>query len=386
MFTELTEQDIQDYRIGSAILACGQSEDDMFGESTMVRTIFDENLKVRLISPAEIPDDKLISEVQIQGGGGVPEEVQKRLIPYFKALEGEDWGTLFRDSMRKAVREMPEFTGKESFGYVATCTSPVQGIVAMYAAALDGKVCVDGDCCGRARPGSNVSLTAVAGISHTPLAVVNLFGETVIIKRALDADRATDIRKFVHIVSGGKVTIVATHPVNVQDYRRAIVPNNISRCMKIGKAIRKAREEKKDPIEAFVKTSGAFKLFEGTVKSYKREEILGYVYGEWVIDGTDDFAGHSFKVWHKNENMISWLDDQPYVTCPDSICIVDSKNCKGFTHFGKVPDYAGKEAIVFGLAAHKLWRTKKGIETWNPKRYGFDLDYTPIEEVLCESM
>ena len=168
------------------------------------------------------------------------------------------------------------------------------------------------------------------------------------------------------------------------------LPETIKNCQQrskeIGKGIRRAREEKRDPIEAFVKTSGAFKLFEGTVKSYKREEILGYVYGEWVIDGTDDFAGHSFKVWHKNENMISWLDDQPYVTCPDSICIVDSKNCKGLTHFGKVPDYAGKEAIVFGLAAHKLWRTKKGIETWNPKRYGFDLDYTPIEEVLCESM
>ena len=104
MIQELTEQDIQDYCIGSAILACGQSEDDMFGESTMVRTIFNEDLKVVLVSPAEIPDDKLISEVQIQGGGGVPEEVQERLAPYFEALEKKDWGTVFRDSMRKVVR------------------------------------------------------------------------------------------------------------------------------------------------------------------------------------------------------------------------------------------------------------------------------------------
>ena len=32
MVIELTIENMQDYRIGSAILACGQSEDDMFGE------------------------------------------------------------------------------------------------------------------------------------------------------------------------------------------------------------------------------------------------------------------------------------------------------------------------------------------------------------------
>lgn len=385
MTIELTVQDMQDYRIGSAILACGQSEDDMLGEGAMVKAMSEEGLKVRLASPEEIPDDKFISQVQTQGGGGVPQEVAERLIPYFKTLEKKDWGVVIGDSIKKAVREMADFAGKESYGYVASCTSPLQGIVAMYAAALDGKVCVDGDCCGRARPAyPNVCLTVVAGLPHTPFVMVNLFGETVIIKSAVDADRAGDIRKFVHVVSGGKLTAVATFPISMKDYRGAIVPNYTSRCIKIGKAIRKARKEKRNPIEAFIKTSRAYKLFEGKVTSYKREETLGYVYGEWMIEGTGKFAGHTFKVWHKNENLISWLDNQPYVTCPDLICIVESKTCKGLTHFGKIPDYVGEEVTVFGLPAYELWRTKKGIDTWNPKRYGFDIDYKPLEEVVRE--
>ncbi len=377
---------MQDYRIGSAILACGQSEDDMFGEGAVIKAIFDTGLKVKLVSPSEIPDDKFVSQVQAQGGGGVLQEVQERLVPYFEPLEKKDRAVLIGESIKKAIREMSEFTGKECYGYVASCTSPLQGIMALYAAALDGKVCVDGDCCGRARPAYPfVCLTAVAGIPHSPAALVNFLGETVIIRSAADADRAGDIRKLVHVILGAKLTPVATCPVSMKDYRKAIVPNYTSKCITIGKAIRKAREEKGNPVEAFVETSGAYKLFQGKVKSYEREAILGYAYGEWVIEGTDEFAGHTFKVWHKNENMISWLDDQPYVTCPDSICIVESKNCKGLTHFGKIPDYVGEKVIVFGLPAYEMWRTKQGIETWNPRRYGFNIDYRPLDEVLCGS-
>jgi len=383
MVKELTEQDIQDYRIGSAILACGQSEDDMTGETALIKAIYERGLKVRLVSPSEIPDDKLISEVQVQGGGGVPDEVQERLAPYFKNLEKEDWTSVLGDAIRRAVKNLSDFTGTESYGYVASCTSPVQGIVPMYAAALDGKVCVDGDCCGRARPGvPNVSLTVVAGIPHSPVAMVNLFGEEVIIKSAVDADRATDIRKMVHVISGGKLTPVATCPVDMKDYRRAIVPDMTSKCIEIGRAIRTAREKRMDPVEAFVKTSGAVRLFEGRVRYYEHQGKLGYAYGEWMIDGAGDFAGQSFKVWHKNENMISWLDSHPYVTCPDLICIVDRNSCRGLTHFGKIPDYTGYEATVFGLPAHELWRTKKALETWNPRRYGFDIDYRPFDEVV----
>lgn len=386
MGIELTAQDMQDYRIGSAILACGQSEDDIRG-SAMIKAMSEKGLKVRLESPSEIQDDKFINQVQTQGGGGVPEEVQERLAPYFETLEGKDWATVLEDPIKKATREISDFTGKESYGYVATCTSPIQGIVAMYAAALDKKVCVDGDCCGRARPGyPGVCLTVVAGIPHSPVAMVNLFGETVIIKSAVDFDRAGDIRKFVHIISGGKLTPVATCPVRMKDYRGAIVPNHTSKCIKIGKAIRRAREEKGDPIEAFMQTSGAYKLFEGKVKYHKREDTLGYAYGEWMIEGSDKFAGHTFKVWHKNENLISWLDDQPYVTCPDSICIVDNKTCKGLTHFGQVPDYAKREVIAFGVPAYQLWRTKRGTEVWNPRRYGFDIDYRPVEKVVSEKV
>jgi len=386
MVIELTERDMQDYRIGSAILACGQSEDDMFGEGAVIKAISKAGLKVKLVSPSEIPDDKFVSQVQAQGGGGVLQEVQERLAPYFEPLEKKDRAVLIGESIKKAIREMSEFTGKDCYGYVASCTSPLQGIMALYAAALDGKVYIDGDCCGRARPAyPHVCLTIVAGIPHSPVAMVNFLGETVIIRSAADADRAGDIRKLVHVILGAKLTAVATCPVSMKEYRKAIVPNYTSKCITIGKAIRKAREENGNPVEAFVETSGACKLFQGKVKSYEREAILGYAYGEWVIEGTGEFTGHTFKVWHKNENMISWLDDQPYVTCPDLICIVESKSCKGLTHFGEIPDYVGEEVIVFGMPAYEMWRTKKGIETWNPKRYGFDIDYRPLEEILCES-
>lgn len=102
MVIELTERDMQDYRIGSAILACGQSEDDMFGEATTIKAISEAGLKVRLVAPSEVPDDKFVSQVQAQGGGGVPQEVQERIAPYFKTLEKKDWAVLIGESIKKS--------------------------------------------------------------------------------------------------------------------------------------------------------------------------------------------------------------------------------------------------------------------------------------------
>ena len=49
-------------------------------------------------------------------------------------------------------------------------------------------------------------------------------------------------------------------------------------------------------------------------------------------EGKGEFKGHSFKVWFKNENHVSWLDEEPFVTSPDLVVIVDRKSGEGITN------------------------------------------------------
>ena len=42
----------------------------------------------------------------------------------------------------------------------------------------------------------------------------------------------------------------------------------------------------------------------------------------------------------------------------------------------------GKEVVIVGRAASAMWRTPKALEIFSPRHFGFDVDYTPIEQVM----
>jgi DUF917 family protein len=42
----------------------------------------------------------------------------------------------------------------------------------------------------------------------------------------------------------------------------------------------------------------------------------------------------------------------------------------------------GRKVAVVGVKAVDCWRTERGIQIYNPKHFGFDLDYVPIEELI----
>jgi len=108
------------------------------------------------------------------------------------------------------------------------------------------------------------------------------------------------------------------------------------------------------------------------------------MWGEHHYEGIGDFSNHKFRVRYKNENLLSWLDDKPYVTCPDLLCVLDVQNGKGLSNWGT--DFnVGREVAVVGYKINPLWRTKRGLEIFNPAHFGSDIKYRPIENVVKNS-
>ena len=50
------------------------------------------------------------------------------------------------------------------------------------------------------------------------------------------------------------------------------------------------------------------------------------------IKGTGKYAGQTLKIWFKNENQISWIDEKSYVTCPDPFTVVDRETGERHRH------------------------------------------------------
>lgn len=366
----LTKVDLEDYITGANILGCGGGGSPESGRA-MIEDAFEKGLKFRLADPKELPNDGLLC---ILGGvgGGVPKEVRERVTPYLRMMKGTKEERFLR--LKKASKALSDFIGEKFCSYIASETGPGNGIVPMYMATLEGKPSVDGDCCGRAKPELALSLTNVAGIPITPLSIVTPFDETLMLKNAVDDYRAEDICRYAAIASGGGVT-VARCPAKVEVYRKGMVPNQVTKCMKIGEAVRIARDRGKDPVDAFMREANAQKLFEGTVISHEVEGRGGFNWGNWHIKGSGEFEDHSFRVWFKNENLISWLDGEPCVVCPDLICIVDTRTCHGLSNFVKSRENNGREVTVLGVKAYEAWRTERGIEIFSPKHFGYNIKY-----------
>ena len=287
----------------------------------------------------------------------------------------------------KVIKEMPSLVAFKALGdfmgesFYATISTELGGhntAVGMSVAAKLGIPIVDADPAGRSVPELQHSTMYINNISITPLAVANKFGDVAIIKEVANDFRAEAIVRAMAVVSQNSVG-VTDHPVRGKDLKKAVIPGAISYALKIGKALREAREKGEDPAAKVAEAGNGYILFKGIVKNFTWEDRAGFTLGDTYIEGKGEYSGDEYRIWYKNENIISWKNGEIFVTVPDLICILDSKTGDPITN----PNFKkGMEVTVIGLPAPKEWRTEKGLETFGPKHFGYDLDYIPIEKIM----
>lgn len=375
----LTKQNMEDLLTGTQLLGCGGGGEIEWGRQ-MIDEVHEKGKHFKIIDPKELPDDKFVFIVGTVGGG-VSEEIKKKFAAFLEKLTMAE--KVYKPIL-VAKEELAKFLGEDAYAYIPSEIGAGNTITPMYVAALEDKPVVDGDNCGRAKPEIAISTSHVMDVSVTPLVIANPFGDVVILKVAMDDYRAEDICRATAVASGG-LCGVARCPAKGRVVKNSIVPNSITKCMKIGEAIREAKETEKDPVQAFIKTAGGYKIFEGKINGWEREERGGFMWGTMIIQGTGDYKEHELKVWYKNEYLVSWIDEKPYVTCPDSICIIEKGKCYGISVWVRdLEGYLGKEVVAVGIKAADLWRTAKGIEIFSPKHFGYDIEYTPLEKLVCK--
>jgi hypothetical protein len=122
-------------------------------------------------------------------------------------------------------------------------------------------------------------------------------------------------------------------------------------------------------------------LFKGKVTKKDWQDKEGYLWGTNTIEGQDQFKGHTFKIFYKNENHVSWLDDKPYVTSPDIMEVIRRDTGEPITN---TLIKEGDVVSVLGLRGREPFRSPKGLAILGPKHFGYDIPYVPIETVMKE--
>ena len=365
----LDRQDIEDIVVAGKILGTGGGGEEEWARP-LIKSVYESKKTFRLIDLAELkPRDTVVIASRI--GGGVTKEQAAKVANLVKTEE--------RPELR-AFGLLSEYMKQEPSAIVPTELGAGNTLAAMCTAAMLDKPTLDADCAGRAKPEVSISTTCVAGIPITPACLVTQYGEAVFLEKAVNDVRGEDILRAVAAASGGMAGLCRS-PMKGGQVGGAVVHNSVSECVALGRSIRESKQSGTDPVDSILKTIDGLKFFEGSVSGFTREESGAFMRGEFTIKGDGGHNGHTLRVWFKNENLVSWLDGEPFVTCPDSICVVDSKTGLGLSNWGN--DFAdGRRVTIFGIKAHELFRTAKGLERFSPRSFGHDIEYTPIERLV----
>ena len=278
-----------------------------------------------------------------------------------------------------AVRALESFLGKPMSGFVSIEYGGGNTAAALSTAAHMGKPAVDADAAGRAVPDLQFSTFYLDKRSIAPLAVASAIGDVAVFERVADDFRAEALVRALAVVSGNVVGMT-DHPVTGAELESCVIWGALSYAMSVGQARREAEEAGDCPISAICAAAPGWKLFTGVVNGdTKWINEAGFTIGTIEIDGRDEFAGETYKIWFKNENMLSWKNDKTHITCPDLICVVDLKTGWPLLNPGCKD---GMEVAVLGFQSPEIWRGARGREILCPKFFGFDDIWTPIETLM----
>jgi len=365
----LSEQELVDMMMGGSIQASRSSNTQQ--SVTRVKEAIAQGKKIQMIALEDVPDDWIAVSPGGVGGGGAWTYVRLRTTD--QNLARVPNGNVL------AAQALSKYTQK-SINAVLRSEADGATIEAVMLAADLGVPVVDGCMVGRARPEIEQQLPTVLGIPASPAAYVSRWGDTIILAKAVDDYRVEDIARALAVGSAGSVSGVDTM-MSGRDIKRSLVPGALSQAILLGKTAREAAAEHSDPVAAILKVMHGYKMFHGIVAEDDTKGDRGFTWSVVTLEGVNEDAGHTYKIWNKNENIVAWYDGKVDATAPDTLMDLDPRT--GDAHNGPTLGafQLGAEVVMVGWPADPRWRQPKGIEVFGPRHFGFDFDYVPIEEL-----
>lgn len=365
----LTEQELLDMMFGSSIQASRGNNTE-----SMVKRLKDaiaQGRKFTMVAPEDVPDDWMVVSGGGIGGGGAWEYVRERTAKQKLPI--------IPNAQARAIEALATHIGRKGFDAVVRVEAAGAALTALLIAGELGVPLVDACMSGRARPEVQQSIPSINGIPTFPSAFFTRWGDVIILDKLVDDYRMEDLGRAIAVASGGGSAGALS--MSGKDLKRGVIPGSVSQAILFGKTVREAGEQGKDPIDALVKVSNGYKLFQGIVTRSADRGERGFSWSDVEIRGTKEFEGHTYKVFVKNENNLTWLDDRPDAMAPDFIANLDPKTGDTINPPVLGSYIVNQEVVLVGWPNSELWRTPKGIEVFGPRHFGFDFDYVPIEQL-----
>ncbi len=349
----LTQQNLEDLLLGAVILGAGGGGELSEGRE-MIEAAFAAGRSFDLVSLDEVPDDALVCTPYLLGAI-TPMSAEEAQL--YDGLKDSDTNPLLQ-----AYTEFQDHLGQEFYGTTACELGGSNTVAAFFPAVMNGHKIIDADPAGRAVPEITHSTYYLAGLPAAPIYAVNQFGESFLLNKVKDDQRAETLVRALSRVSCNSIAAI-DHALPMRDLRDVLIPGTISKAIKLGEICRQASAEGKDTPAEVAAAGNGIVLFSGVVSKVKYATEKGFTVGEMTV--TDGKATISVTV--KNENMTCTLDGAVVATIPDLICLFDRQTGAPIAN----PDVVdGQSVAVVILPAPAPFTTEKGLAVFGPAYAG----------------
>lgn len=352
------KEEIENIAIGAALLGTGGGGDPFVGKMMALQAI-EEHGPVKLLDVDEIEDDDMIVPSAMMGAPTVLVE---------KIPSG--------DQAQQAFKSLEKVLNKTIKATMPIEAGGVNSLLPLALAASIGLPVVDADGMGRAFPELQMVTFYLNDVSTTPMVLADEKGNNMVLN-TVNGKWAENIARSATMVMGGSV-INAIYPMTGKQVKESSIYRSLTLEEEIGRTIREAKQNKQNPIDEILKLLGGFKLFTGKVTDIERKTDGGFVRGMATIEGLGQDKGEQCYLEFQNENLMAKTNNNILCMTPDLICALDTETSLPFTTEGL---RYGARTTVIGIPADKKWRTERGIEVAGPRYFGYDNDYTPVEEL-----
>lgn len=356
---KIGKEEIENMAMGAALLGTGGGGDPYIGKLMALQAV-EEYGPVEVLTVDEIGDEDMIVPSAMMGAPTVMVE---------KTPGG--------DESIAAFRELGNYLGKEIKATMPMEAGGVNSMLPLALAARLGIPVIDVDGMGQAFPELQMTTFYLNGKSATPMVIGDEKGNSSLLN-TIDNKWTERIARSVTIDMGGSA-MVAIYPMQGKDLKAYGVHNPLSLAENIGKAIRYAKDEGEKPIEKVLDITGGFELFGGKVVDVNRKTQSGFARGTATVEGLFTYKGATLQLHFQNEHLLAQTDRDVLCVAPDLIAVLDAETGVPITTEGL---RYGARCIVIGIPCDEKWRTEKGIATCGPGYFGYDVDYTPVEDLV----
>lgn len=359
----LTLQELEDMLLGTVILGAGGGGDIQEGRD-MIKAALAAGKSFDLVTLDEVPDDAIICTPYLLGAVTPPSAEEERA---YTGLE-----TSAVDPLLQAYTEFQDHLGQEFYGTTPCELGGSNTAAAFFPAAMNGHRIIDADPAGRAVPEITHSAYYLHGLPAAPIYAVNPFGESFLIDKVKDDQRAETLVRALTQVSRNTIAAI-DHALPMRDLRDVLIPGTITKAIDMGRACRETMAAGGDTATRIAQIGDGMVLFRGVVKSVVYRTENGFTVGEITVEN----GPQSLTISVKNEHMACYLNGKVLATVPDLICLFDTATGAPIAN----PDVRQDQHIAAVLLpAPDQFLSELGLTVFGPSYAGVNADFeTPLD-------